>query len=371
MVVDGWQMRMTNAKVPKPLLCVAKGAVKWLLSTRPTGEIVTQNPFYCRSRRCGKSDKSSAFSTTTRLLKNIEYASSGTVFQLRRKTTKQLILVFFFRWAVLIKFNKCSESFIIKNIKGWGIRWIPPQINGDSQDGNKTFRIFKSDCKFLHDNDSTSNLIAPEGDKLDVQTESRKTVSPSVSKKKNVFAGKSARFWLCFAMLNLTAFVSSLDAVVVAGVLPTITADLGGNSNQAFWSGSGFLLAATITQPLFGTFSELFGRKIMLLSALFWFFVGSILCTLSPNMNLFIASRVVYLSKNFTRITFLGSRDWRRWDNSIGRSHSHWYPCLEWTWCFWRNSRLGLGTRHSCWTTLRRSHNRTYNLEMVNLFPLH
>jgi hypothetical protein len=118
-------------------------------------------------------------------------------------------------------------------------------------------------------------------------------VTPSPNAPRSVFAGKSARFWVCFSMLNLTAFVSSLDAVVVAAVLPTITADLGGTSDQAFWSGSGFLLAATITQPVFGTFSEIFGRKIMLLLALACFLMGSILCSLSFNMNAFVVSRVV------------------------------------------------------------------------------
>ena len=128
-------------------------------------------------------------------------------------------------------------------------------------------------------------------------------------------------------MFNLIAFVSSLDAVIVASVLPTITADLGGNSNQAFWSGTAFLLAATITQPLFGTFSELFGRKAMLLSALIWFLIGSILCTLSFNMNLFIASRVVrhYVYMN----NMSGSGNWGRRDACLGGSHSYRYSSPE------------------------------------------
>lgn len=112
-------------------------------------------------------------------------------------------------------------------------------------------------------------------------------------RKKNIFAGKSGRFWMAFSMLNLTAFISALDAVIIAAALPAITAELKGSSNQAFWSGTSFLLAATITQPLFGTFSEIFGRKINLMTALTWFLVGSILCSRSTSMEMFIGSRVV------------------------------------------------------------------------------
>ncbi len=112
-------------------------------------------------------------------------------------------------------------------------------------------------------------------------------------RKKNIFAGKSGRFWLAFAMLVLTAFISALDAVIIAAALPAITTELKGSSNQAFWSGTAFLLASTITQPLYGTFSEIFGRKINLMFSLTWFLVGSILCARSTDMEMFIGSRVV------------------------------------------------------------------------------
>lgn len=113
------------------------------------------------------------------------------------------------------------------------------------------------------------------------------------SRTQNIWGGKSGRFWIAFFMLNLTAFISALDAVIIAAALPVITAELGGSSNQAFWSGTGFLLAATITQPLYGTFSEIFGRRINLIASLAWFLLGSILCARSTYMGMFIGSRVV------------------------------------------------------------------------------
>jgi len=114
-------------------------------------------------------------------------------------------------------------------------------------------------------------------------------------RKANFWAGKSGKFWTAFTTLVLTAFISALDAVIIAAALPAIAADLGGSSNQAFWSGTGFLLASTITQPLWGTFSEIFGRRVNLITSLLWFLVGSILCARSTDMSMFIGSRVVYV----------------------------------------------------------------------------
>ena len=111
-------------------------------------------------------------------------------------------------------------------------------------------------------------------------------------RKANIWAGKSGKFWAAFATLVLTAFISALDAVIIAAALPAIATEFGGSSNQAFWSGTGFLLASTITQPLWGSFSEIFGRRANLMTSLLWFLVGSILCARSVGMNMFIGSRV-------------------------------------------------------------------------------
>jgi MFS family permease len=143
-----------------------------------------------------------------------------------------------------------------------------------------------------------------------------KPLDATNERKKNIWAGKSGRFWAAFATLNLTAFISALDAVIIAAALPAITSELGGSSNQAFWSGTAFLLAATITQPLFGTFSEIFGRRLNLVASLLWFLLGSILCARSTYMGMFIGSRVVCcLLLDFL---ILDSRNWRWRNDCIG-----------------------------------------------------
>jgi hypothetical protein len=154
--------------------------------------------------------------------------------------------------------------------------------------------IDKNDCFELYSGEiimSTNSLPSPASPSA--EDEKSVTPAPTEPHKKGIWSGKSVRFWVAFFMLNLTAFISALDAVIIAAALPAITSELGGSSNQAFWSGTAFLLAATITQPLYGTFSEIFGRRNNLLVSLAFFLLGSILCARSSYMGMFIGSRVV------------------------------------------------------------------------------
>ena len=159
--------------------------------------------------------------------------------------------------------------------------WI---ITQDFIDKNDSFELYMS---------STNLPSPPSPSTPSMEDEKSLTPQPTKPRKKNIWAGKSGRFWIAFFTLNLTAFISALDAVIIAAALPAITSELGGSSNQAFWSGTAFLLAATVTQPLYGTFSEIFGRRNNLMVSLAFFLLGSILCSRSTYMGMFIGSRVV------------------------------------------------------------------------------
>src|SRR5215831_6316836 len=72
----------------------------------------------------------------------------------------------------------------------------------------------------------------------------------------------------------LTLFLASLDQTVVGTALPRIVTDLNGASLYA-WVVSAYLLSSTITVPIYGKFSDVFGRKPMLLIGVAIFLVGS------------------------------------------------------------------------------------------------
>jgi EmrB/QacA subfamily drug resistance transporter len=89
--------------------------------------------------------------------------------------------------------------------------------------------------------------------------------------------------WAVLGAVLLTLFLSALDQTVVGTALPRIVTDLKG-ADLYSWVVTAYLLASTITVPIYGKFSDVFGRKPMLLIGVGIFLVGSWLSGLSQNM---------------------------------------------------------------------------------------
>lgn len=95
---------------------------------------------------------------------------------------------------------------------------------------------------------------------------------------------------LIFSGLAVGMLLAALDQTIVGTALPTIVGDLGG-LNHLSWVVSAYLLASTASTPLYGKFSDLFGRKQMFQASIVIFLIGSALCGLSQNMIELIAFR--------------------------------------------------------------------------------
>ncbi|HUY60555.1 MAG TPA: MDR family MFS transporter [Candidatus Dormibacteraeota bacterium] len=91
-----------------------------------------------------------------------------------------------------------------------------------------------------------------------------------------------ARLLIVSAVL-MGLFLSALDQTIVGTALPTIVTDLGGNSLYV-WVVTAYLLTSTVTVPMYGKLSDLFGRRPLLLIGISIFLVGSALSGLSQNM---------------------------------------------------------------------------------------
>ncbi|HZR96544.1 MAG TPA: MDR family MFS transporter [Gaiellaceae bacterium] len=100
------------------------------------------------------------------------------------------------------------------------------------------------------------------------------------------------RVRLIFSALLLVILLASLDQTIVATALPTIVGELGGLAHLS-WVVTAYLLASTITGPLYGKFGDLYGRKTTLQVAIVVFLVGSILCGIAQNMPELIAFRAL------------------------------------------------------------------------------
>src|SRR5256712_3248364 len=94
------------------------------------------------------------------------------------------------------------------------------------------------------------------------------------------------------AAVLLGLFLAALDQTVVGSALPRIVTVLRGNDIYT-WAFTGCLLTATISGPIYGKLSDLFGRRPILLFAVSVFLLGSLLSGVSQEMWQFVLFRAV------------------------------------------------------------------------------
>jgi EmrB/QacA subfamily drug resistance transporter len=92
--------------------------------------------------------------------------------------------------------------------------------------------------------------------------------------------------------LMMGMFLAALDQTVVSTAIRTIADDLNGFSLQA-WATTAFLITSTISTPLYGKLSDIYGRKPFFLFAISIFIAGSALCGLSRSMYELAAFRAI------------------------------------------------------------------------------
>ncbi|GLZ41070.1 MDR family MFS transporter [Actinokineospora sp. NBRC 105648] len=170
--------------------------------------------------------------------------------------------------------------------------------------------------------------------------------------------------------LVIAMLLAMLDNMIVAPALPTIVGDLGGLSMLA-WVTTGYILASTVSTPIWGKLGDLFGRRATFLSSVGVFLVGSVLAGLSQNMTELIAFRAVQgLGSGGLMVGVLAiigemipPRERSRYMGLMmavmpvamiggplagGFITDH----LSWRWAFYVNLPLGVVTMVLCWFTL-------------------
>jgi len=113
-----------------------------------------------------------------------------------------------------------------------------------------------------------------------------------VTRESSGAAPADANVRLIFSGLVLVMLLAALDQTIVATALPTIAAEFGGLSHIS-WVVSAYLLAQTAVTPLYGKLGDLYGRKVVLQSAVVLFLVGSALCGAAQSMTELIAFRAL------------------------------------------------------------------------------
>ena len=97
------------------------------------------------------------------------------------------------------------------------------------------------------------------------------------------------RRWILSALM-LTMMLAAMDTTIVSTAIPQIVGDLGGFALFS-WVFSVYLLAQTVTIPIYGKLADMFGRKSVLIIGTLIFLTGSVASALAWNMVALIAFR--------------------------------------------------------------------------------
>ena len=184
-------------------------------------------------------------------------------------------------------------------------------------------------------------------------------VEATLPDKPNVLLSHRRR-WAVTAGVLLGMFLAALEATVVGTAMPTVIASLGGFDRYS-WVFSAYLLTSTVTVPVWGRLSDLYGRRPLYLVAVIFFLVGSALSGASQTITQLIVFRAIqgfgaggliplsmtitgdiYTLKERTRVQGLFSGAWGLASLlgplAGGFITDHW----SWRWVFYLNIPFGL-----------------------------
>jgi EmrB/QacA subfamily drug resistance transporter len=101
---------------------------------------------------------------------------------------------------------------------------------------------------------------------------------------------KNRSKWAILAGVILAMLLSSLDQTIVSTAMPTIVQELHGLEHLS-WVFTAYMLGSTVTVPIYGKLSDLFGRRTLYLIGIVIFLLGSALCGLASDMTQLILFR--------------------------------------------------------------------------------
>ncbi|KAI9925049.1 hypothetical protein MW887_006456 [Aspergillus wentii] len=139
--------------------------------------------------------------------------------------------------------------------------------------------------------------MAETGARSQQPTDNQNPVLSSASSTKNDSVPEEfalgRRGILVFSTLSILALMAALDGTSLSVALPIISQKLKGTAIEAFWSGTAFLLSSTVFQPSFASFSNIFGRRPLVLTAILLFFVGTVVAAVSKNFTYMLVGRSI------------------------------------------------------------------------------
>src|SRR6266508_4315587 len=178
--------------------------------------------------------------------------------------------------------------------------------------------------------------------------------------------------------------LAALDQTIVATALPRIVSDLGGLTSYS-WVFTAYVLATTVTIPLYGKLGDIYGRRPLYIVAISIFIAGSALCGLAQSMTQLVAFRAVqglgggglFALALATIANIVPPRDRGRYQGLIGATFAAGSiagPALgglmvdhaSWRWAFYVNLPIGVIALAVIWIAMpKRTQRREHSLDYL------
>ncbi|KAK9461980.1 major facilitator superfamily domain-containing protein [Lipomyces oligophaga] len=97
---------------------------------------------------------------------------------------------------------------------------------------------------------------------------------------------------LVFVTIYVGMFLGSLDGTIVATLLSRIASDFN-ELRSVSWIATSYLIAEAAVQPLYGKFSDIFGRKPLIIVSYIFFAIGAVICGIAPSLWFLVFGRVI------------------------------------------------------------------------------
>src|ERR671937_1391069 len=97
---------------------------------------------------------------------------------------------------------------------------------------------------------------------------------------------------VAFSAMMLATLLAALDQTIVATALPRIASDLHGFADLS-WVVTAYLVSSTVTVPLYGKLSDLYGRRRLFVVSISIFVTGSALCAAAQTIGELVAMRAL------------------------------------------------------------------------------
>lgn len=114
----------------------------------------------------------------------------------------------------------------------------------------------------------------------------------TIAKNEGPLEMSNRRRWAVLGGVLVGMFIAALEATVVGTAMPTVIASLGG-MNHYSWVFSAYLVTSTVTVPVWGKLSDLYGRRLLYQIGIGVFLLGTLLSGVSGTMTQLIIFRAI------------------------------------------------------------------------------